>query len=99
MNTISDTRLKKHGGKRENAAAVGSSALLGWRDISTAPQDGTEIIVLKRGCYGRPGGKYQAKWGKLADWYVWDWIIEGFGQGTWDTVTHWMPLPESPNSE
>ena len=55
-----------------------------WRDISTAPKDGTTIIV--------PGG--------IAHWYRENWFtLTGYdypGRPIQWTVKFWMPLPPSP---
>lgn len=61
----------------------------GWRDIATAPKDGTSILVWADG-YDRP---------EVVRWAV------RRGVGGWlggdnsifdDTPTHWMPLPQPP---
>lgn len=62
----------------------------GWRDIETAPRDGTLFLVT-----GRHDDEYE--WYNLAHW------IEPIGlMGNWDeglTPTHWMPLPTPPSGE
>jgi hypothetical protein len=64
-----------------------------WAPISIAPKDGTEIQVwMKTSSEKGSGLVYTTHWGKLENWYVYDWIIKGFEQGTWDKVTHWKKL-------
>ena len=65
-----------------------------WRDIESAPKDGTKIVV---GIYF-DGGKYpeEARW----DFWVDSWrkYASGYGEGFGEPYrpTHWMPLPEPP---
>lgn len=78
-----------------------------WREISTAPMDGTEII-LRRGSRVTAGawtdwskseatfnsrGDYlgQEEYDSGAQWCSWD---GGFCED--DGPTHWQPLPEPP---
>jgi len=57
-----------------------------WQDISTAPKDGTRILV-----YQRIGGPDFVRWiGAPHN----KWSIDGFGSV--DKPTHWMPLPAPP---
>lgn len=62
-----------------------------WKPIETAPKDGT--FVLCAGEFDRPGD-WRIKMGYWdacdGDWYL-------FG-ASWNP-THWMPLPEAPNSK
>lgn len=59
----------------------------GWQDISTAPKDGTLIMVGAPGCGV-----------SLVRWMLDSWIDEqGFTQGTWPT--HWIPLPAAPTGD
>lgn len=58
-----------------------------WRDISTAPKDGTNILAHEDGA---------------TTVVYWDdergsWLhpYKG-GKTTWPKLTHWMPLPEPP---
>jgi len=59
----------------------------GWQDISTAPKDGTLIMVGAPDCGV-----------SLVRWMLDSWIDEqGFTQGSWPT--HWMPLPAAPTGD
>lgn len=69
-----------------------------WQPIETAPKDGTVILVLKKSIMNDGGGIFMASYGKLDDWQVWDWRIKQYPQGTWDSVTHWQPLPQPPTT-
>lgn len=61
-----------------------------WQPISTAPKDGTEVLLFgpkyDGGTYQDVCGFYHRRWP-----VVW---MEGFGE-----PSHWMPLPEPPTSE
>lgn len=67
----------------------------GWQDISTAPKDGTEVILSKwSGSYATPETSFcWAINGYFKDgyWYSKDPII-----GKLAEPTHWMPLPQPP---
>ena len=75
-----------------------------WRDISTAPKDGTRILIyqppLKVGQPTHttlPASIYVAEWTHTIDGSVW---LEPEGERYQAfTPTHWMPLPEPPNVE
>jgi hypothetical protein len=66
-----------------------------WQDISTAPKDGTEVLIYQAGQhfgYDYAIGKFSARW-------------DGDQEGGWcnrnsasryNTPTHWMPLPSPP---
>ena len=61
----------------------------GWQDISTAPKDGTEILLWLRDCM------------TIAYWYEHDscWLeCSGEIWQEWQ-VTAWMPLPPAPEKE
>lgn len=69
-------------------------ALFGvWRDIETAPRDETEILIktdigiVTAWFHSEPGECYQ--WVCYDDLFTFD--------GDDGRVTHWMPLPASPN--
>ena len=68
-----------------------------WRDISTAPKDGTAILVCRAD--------------DLEPWHdIWDYDDDtpgaasghvwhgGEGWYTQGAATHWMPLPEPPTT-
>lgn len=65
----------------------------GWRDIDTAPKDGTEILLYGR-CH--PRGSTSR--------YACDANVGWRSEGAWRTrvggevcdATHWMPLPAPP---
>lgn len=66
----------------------------GWRDISTAPKDGTFVLLRE------PNWKAGAVIGK---WFDFEQVIHG-ALGFWEAhatevkPTHWMPLPPLPAS-
>ena len=65
-----------------------------WRDIETAPRDGTQILAFARDQYG------------LKYYGVAEWAVDGPGKiqphqegWFWSYAirpTHWMPLPAPP---
>jgi hypothetical protein len=68
-----------------------------WRDIQTAPRDGSKVMV------GVGSAVHIAHWGKVfADEPKYSWIIwESFATGTRvatyiDSPSHWTPLPRGP---
>ena len=63
------------------------AAMPGWQDISTAPKDGTPILVADSGPYA-----FVVEWSsRFRGWYGADkWIWE---------PTHWQPLPAPPKEE
>lgn len=65
-----------------------------WRDISTAPRDGTPILI---GC-SKPGFYPRSCW--WSDYFD-SWVVrEDEGSATYlhsEYVTHWMPLPDPPD--
>lgn len=84
-----------------------------WRDIETAPKDGTEILL----CDDR-GRRRVGMWFKEIDTDVWevtertdfrevktrtvkdysDWVAFGDEYFNGHTVKYWMPLPNPPPS-
>lgn len=69
-----------------------------WENIKTAPKDGSKILVhaddraYVNGDYSRAG--------KIITVAHWDEGIKywrGWPMNSHYTVTHWMPLPNSPN--
>lgn len=63
----------------------------GWRDISTAPKDGTHILMW--GGYHSPfSGYYRDKWVERVGWH----ISGGIHIDPTAEPTHWMPLPQPP---
>lgn len=67
------------------ATRISNLSGVGWRDISTAPKDGTEILALGDQ-YGRPV-RFVAIWNGL-HWYA--------GWGDSIQPTHFQPLPAPP---
>lgn len=54
-----------------------------WRDIESAPKDGTEILVSNN--------EFMA----LVSWYDGEWV-EAARELDYMVPTHWMPLPPLP---
>lgn len=69
-----------------------------WQDISTAPRDGTRVLLLDddgetilSGLWGR---RFFAK--NDSDW---QWVMFEGDSETLCNPTHWMPLPQPPKGE
>jgi hypothetical protein len=66
--------------------------LTGWRDIESAPKDGSEVL-----CFVGPGyvgGVIMLRWEMHDGHWAWnDWDYD-----TWEP-THWMPLPTPPEAK
>jgi hypothetical protein len=61
----------------------------GWRDIASAPKDGTPVLLTARG--GQVG---------VCVW-IRQWLYHGVGATPadwWDEPSHWRPLPEPPEA-
>ena len=71
-----------------------------WQPIETAPRDGTHIWVYMEEC------QIEAWWDG-EEWYCVRLALHGCGYCSWrdhassrdDAPTHWMPLPDPPQSE
>lgn len=63
-----------------------------WRDISTAPKDGTAILLAvlgSSGKYAQQVGSWQVdRLNDEPDGWEWPWTV--------GRPTHWMPLPPPP---
>lgn len=66
-----------------------------WQDISTAPRDGTHILVTRVPATTRPPIN-KVRWGK-GKLGVARWIISS-RLGLQYEPTHWMPLPQPPTN-
>lgn len=77
-------------------AAAALRDLTEWRDIATAPRDGTEIVAWNRSdriiCHWHKSPSCAGGW--VTHWET----VSGYDVG-WNTVhpTHWLPLPSAPN--
>lgn len=87
------TELRDFLNGQQFAAAPQPPAEGGWRDIASAPKDGTDILGYGRAQFGH---HIYAK-----DFHVVWWDVEsanwlGRGQKTTHDLSHWMPLPPAP---
>jgi len=91
------TRVPRILGIDTTARAI--MALDGWRDIASAPKDGTTILVWRRvGAWSVIG---HARWENVCG--VAGWISHGFSDCPGNLglafPTHWMPLPPAPEPQ
>lgn len=67
----------------------------GWRDISTAPKDGTAVLIWNPSSYQGKGGVFVSLYFKTRD-YGMQWICHpGYVRAE---PTHWQPLPDAPRA-
>lgn len=78
-----------------------------WRDIETAPKDGTYVMLYAPGrlTYGhwsapsdKPHIKYRDGFAPEPEWEEWEpyWVSYDGGFTEEAPPTHWMPLPAPP---
>ena len=75
----------------------------GWRDISTAPKDGSRIHVWGAG-YDYPEviyweeypEEFRAETGDDGYWRCADELLADIADVPFDELTHWQPLPAPP---
>ena len=87
-----DDTFKATKGELEVAQAA-ISAVYDWQDISTAPRDGTEIIVFAP----HIGAPVMARWIAEEE----DWLCADYEGGFWldeDEPIHWLPVPTPPQT-
>lgn len=68
-----------------------------WKNIDSAPKDGTRILVYQRGFIGVARydiDKYAAR--PKPFWSGHFALIYGVREAKANAPTHWMPLPEAP---
>ena len=66
-----------------------------WRDIETAPRDGTNILGRSTGTYH--GIPFVVRWVPSDIFPEYPWVCAiGGGRFADGSVTHWMPLPFPP---
>ncbi len=63
-----------------------------WKDISTAPKDGSLILLCHYANYGPFSGKFVD-----GDWYALCDLEDA--TGITSRPTHWMPLPDAPETQ
>lgn len=63
--------------------------MMDWQPISTAPKDGTPVLLFTPG-----KGRWIAKWKKSKS--VWRVVHPGSVKKQKEGPTHWMPLPDPP---
>jgi hypothetical protein len=66
-----------------------------WQDISSAPKDGTEILVCDR----QVSGGFMNVVSYTAEDYPNVWETQEFLAYHEDAFTHWMPLPPAPSMQ
>lgn len=67
----------------------------GWQDISTAPKDGTPILITRPTSYPAEEAYHVVRWEEVDGF----WFCHDGKSDTWlrgPDPTHWMPLPAAP---
>jgi len=92
--------------ERERAAKIVRQLLeeRQWREIESAPKDGTPVIIAVTGRETIVG---EARWWEVGDDSDWFWVGHGPGdyygaplsEVNFGSPTHWMPLPLPPSPE
>lgn len=80
------------------AATSPSTDTLGWQDIASAPKDGTGILVVDMKASDPGAGM---AWFINGEWCGDDpEVLRGADdcRSCWPSPTHWMPLPNLPNT-
>lgn len=70
----------------------------GWRDISTAPKDGTHILAIRQDWWEPVNGNHRWVYGNVFESYF-DTTTDRFESYGLKQPTHWMPLPAPPNDD
>jgi Lar family restriction alleviation protein len=66
----------------------------GWQPISTAPRDGTEVLLWFSGPEtATPHGRKIGRWSGRVHGFPWNCGASSFPA---DAPTHWQPLPPAP---
>ena len=73
---------------------LGSSRLMFWQPIETAPKDGSQILAAVRyatkGCYET----LLLYWATILEEYPEGvWVFDSYIPVTYGKPTHWMPVP------
>jgi hypothetical protein len=77
-----------------DAIACVLAAVPVWRDIATAPKDGTWILAWMRSPWSH---HEQVRWLVLDDGIQFWQAIGDHARPDQSQLTHWMPLPEAPD--
>ena len=70
----------------------------GWQDISTAPKDGTPVLLYSPEAAGK--GRWVGRYNSAPNWHcvkIGDKEMPPPKPNNPGTPTHWMPLPEPPS--
>lgn len=70
----------------------------GWQDISTAPKDGTPILITRPTSYPAEEAYHVVRWEEVDGF----WFCHDGKSDTWlrgPDPTHWMPLPAAPTGD
>ena len=69
-----------------------------WQDISTAPRDGTAVLLYEENPRNSGRGKGEIVLAEYegGGWYEYTGGVECVRVGVAGPLTHWMPLPAPP---
>lgn len=80
-------------------AAVAAYLAAGWQDISTAPKDGTHVLLFGEQSRDDCGVRFKGEFQSTGYWDIFDdsWCATGsHWDGPFMQPTHWMPLGPPP---
>lgn len=101
FNGVKNSYAGNHWGEYAEQAKAAIAAATEWQDISTAPKDGTVILVNNTGDGYRTEDEVigSAKWSTLFK-KEGAWSSNACCDGvSYYTPTHWMPLPPAPPAQ
>lgn len=81
--------------RRSRAEIARLRAALDWQDISTAPRDGADILVIVQGGHPQTGVPFTPE---VVSWDGREWwgVMWSSDEHVVYEPTHWMPLPPPP---
>lgn len=85
--------------RKQARAAVSAYLAAGWQDISTAPKDGTHVLLFGEQSRDDCGVRFKGEFQSTGYWDIFDdsWCATGsHWDGPFMQPTHWMPLGPPP---
>lgn len=96
VNVHGDTKADVISAWNRRAAPASPLPGGGWQDISTAPKDGTPILITRPTRFMSEEGYHVVRW-EDDRWCCHDGKFDTWLRGS--DPTHWMPLPAAPTGD